>query len=155
MSDIATVLIAELDTFRFDWAMQGPALLEDDGLQTAVILSLFTDRRAADDDLPTSAQPEDRRGWWGDSFADVAGDQIGSRLWLLAREKQTQATLLKARDFAREALAWLVDDGVARSVSVETSWMAERSGVLVMAIEIARAAKPVSRYQFQAFWRGV
>lgn len=155
MSDVATVLIQEVDSFRFDWQMAGPSLLQDDGLETAVILSLFTDRRAADDDLPTSAQPEDRRGWWGDTFADASGDQIGSRLWLLAREKQTQATLLKARDFAREALAWLVDDGVARSVTVDASWMPERSGVLVMVIEIARAAKPVSRYQFQAFWKGV
>lgn len=156
MSDIATQLIADPNSFRFDWALDpaGPGLTEDEGLQTAVIISLFTDRRAEVADLPADATGHDRRGWWGDSFAEVEGDRIGSRLWLLAREKKTQATLLKARDFAKEALAWLLDDGIARGVIVATSWMPGRDGVMVMVAEISRAGKPVTKYQFEVFWKG-
>lgn len=156
MSDIATQLLADPNFFGFDWAIApaGPGLAEDDGLQTAVVISLFTDRRAEASDLPADATGQDRRGWWGDSFAEVEGDRIGSRLWLLAREKQTQATLLKARDFAKEALQWLLDDGVARAVNVGTEWMANRQGVLLMTVEIVRASKPVTKYQFEAFWKG-
>lgn len=156
MSDLATVLIQGSDFFGFDWARDtaGPGLAMDDGLQSAVAISLFTDRRADINDLPPSTPGTERRGWWGDSFADVPGDRIGSRLWLLAREKQTKATLLKARDFALEALQWLVDDGVARAVNVDTEWSADRPGVMLFKVEIVRASKPVNQYQFEAFWRG-
>lgn len=156
MSDIATVLLNTANTFSFDWAfdLAGPGLAVEDGLQSAVIISLFTDRRAEASDLPAGASGHDRRGWWGDSFAEVEGDRIGSRLWLLAREKQTQATLLKARDYGREALQWLLDDGIAQGVLVSTSWLLGRDGVLVMVVEISRAGKPVTKYQFEVFWKG-
>lgn len=156
MSDITTNLVQSTQSFYFDWAIDpnGPGLDMDDGLQTSVIISLFTDRRAEASDLPAGANGADRRGWWGDSFADVEGDKIGSRLWLLAREKQTQATLLKARDFALEALQWLLDDGIARQLTVTPTWMANGTGVMLMTVEIARAGKPVTKYQFQAFWKG-
>ncbi|ABE45633.1 phage GP46 family protein [Polaromonas sp. JS666] len=154
MSDIATQLIQDVGSFRFDWAVGSPGLATDEGLQTSVIISLFTDRRADADDLPASAAGSDRRGWWGDSYADVEGDRIGSRLWLLAREKQTTATLLKARDFAAEALQWLIDDGLARAINVKAEWQAGRQGVLLLTVEIVRAGKPVNKYQFEAFWKG-
>lgn len=93
-----------------------------EALIRAVIVSLFTWRRAnADDPLPGA----DRFGWWGDNFAAVANDRIGSRLWLLAREKLTTQTVERAREYTEEALAWLIEDGVATRVDVE----AERQGV--------------------------
>lgn len=151
MSDIATVVA---DDFTIDYVLQGPGLQEDDGLYTAVVISLFTDRRAVDGDLPASADGFDKRGWWGDTYADVAGDRIGSRLWLLRRAKQTLDTLNKARDFAAEALQWMVDDQVARAVNVSAEWMAGRSGVLVLTVEILRSNGTAARYRFEAFWKG-
>ncbi len=127
----------------------GIELADDDGLETAVIMSLFTDRRAADDDaLPFI--DADRRGWWGDSYPDVPNDRIGSRLWLLARSKQTQAVLNRAREYAQEALAWLVDDGVASSVTVDAEIV--RTGVLGLSIAIQRPRAAVARYRFEKFW---
>lgn len=154
MSDIATQLVSDVSAFRFDWALGAPGLATDDGLQTAVVISLFTDRRADAADLPSGSSGADQRGWWGDSFAEVEGDRIGSRLWLLAREKQTPATLLKARDYAKEALQWLIDDGIAREVLVQAEWVAGRNGVLALTVQIARAGQPVNKYQFEAFWKG-
>lgn len=107
-----------------DLAIIDNDLASDAGMETAILLSLFTDRRAQPDDLPPSGDPNDRRGWWADQFADTEGDLIGSRLWLLDRAKATNETALRAREYALEALQWLIDDGVAVSIDVATSIIA-------------------------------
>lgn len=115
-------------------------LATEDTLHSAVILSLLTDRRAKTDDrLPgeTGSQspvPPDRRGWVGDVVADVQGDRFGSRLWLLAREKQTEETRRRAESYAIEALQWLLDDQIAFAVEVEAEWT--QRGRLEMKINI-------------------
>jgi phage gp46-like protein len=48
-----------------DLALIDNDLASDRGLETAVLLSLFTDRRAQPDDVPPSGDPADRRGWCG------------------------------------------------------------------------------------------
>lgn len=100
----------------------------EDGIETAVIVSLLTDRRAQPDDaLPagTSSQallPDDRKGWCGDALEEVTDHRIGSRLWLLIREKQTEETRLRAIDYSREALHWLVADRHATDINIDASW---------------------------------
>ncbi|MBR0653304.1 hypothetical protein GXW78_26865 [Roseomonas terrae] len=94
--------------------------VDDQGLGTCVLISLFTDRRAtADDGLP----PAERRGWVGDMLAEVEGDRIGSRLWLLKREKQTEETRARAEEYAAEALAWLLNDGLVAAIELEAAWV--------------------------------
>jgi phage gp46-like protein len=116
MPDISIVWDAA--NSRGDWQQLGPDLLTGNDLQTAVLLSLFTDRAAnADDVIPDGTG--DPRGWWGDLDED---SPIGSRLWLLDRSKQTQEVLNNARDYIVEALQWLVDDGVVASMDVQTEW---------------------------------
>jgi phage gp46-like protein len=89
-------------------------------LVRAVIISLFTWRRAnPSDDLPGVGPQAQRMGWWGDSFPVVANDRIGSRLWLLSRAKLTNETVARAKEYADEALKWMVDDGVAARVDVD------------------------------------
>lgn len=134
-----------------DIAMDGYDLKSDNGLQTAVIISLFTDRRANDDDaLPAG---DDRRGWWADAFLDVEDDRIGSRLWLLNREKQMQRVVIRAREYAEEALQWLVDDGVAKRVTVETEVV--RDGVLGLLAKIDRPDGTAIDFQFDHIWEAI
>lgn len=83
----------------------------------AVVISLFTWRRAAPDD---PVDDEERFGWWGDSYPSVADDRIGSRLWLLRRVKLTAGTQRDAEFYANEALQWLLDDGQVLEVDVLT-----------------------------------
>lgn len=118
MTDFATILSPNL---TFDWAIADGDIAVDDGLDTAVAISLFTDRLAnADDALPDNTG--DRRGWWGDAYldplADGSSDHIGSRLWLLSRAKQIPETAQQAQAYCEEALQWLIDDGVAAAVTV-------------------------------------
>jgi phage gp46-like protein len=132
-----------------DLVLASGQLLTDEGLESAVLISLFTDRRAeADDTLP---QPgADPRGWWGDAIAQDEGDQIGSRLWLLAREKQLSSVVARAKLYAEEALAWLVEDGVAARVVVTAEIVAE--GALGLGVEIYRPQGP-ARFRFDYVWK--
>lgn len=84
-------------------------------LRRAVTISLFTWRRASTDDV---VDDSDRRGWWGDALPSVAGDKIGSRLWLLQRRTLTGETLKDAQGYAEESLSWMKEDGIVAAVQV-------------------------------------
>ena len=119
-----------------------------DPLTRAVIMSLFTWRRAEpDDSVPES---HSRQGWFGDTYASVTGDKIGSRLWLLAREKLTPATIERARSYAEEALHWLLEDAVASHITVQ----AERVGLSMLAVRVAiyRTDGPPRQLDFEDVW---
>ena len=90
-------------------------MTREDLLRRSVTISLFTWRRAGSDD---PVDDSDRQGWWGDCVPSVAGDQIGSRLWLLARRTLVAQTLQDAQAYAEEALAWLLDDQIVTAVTV-------------------------------------
>lgn len=134
-----------------DIHVEGGDLASDGSLRTAVVLSLFLDARAKDDDeIPDGSA--DRRGWWADAYGQLP-DSFGSRLWLLSREKQLASVLARAKEYAEEALAWLVTDGAARSVLVTPE--ITRQGVLGLLIEIERPDGSRLEYLFNNLWEGV
>lgn len=116
-----------------------------DPLTRAVIVSLFSWRKAEPDDNPAQDN-----GWWGDSFPTVQNDRIGSRLYLISREKLTNKTALKAREYISQALQWLVDDGVAVRVDVKV----ERTGIdtLSASIVISQTDGNRTTYSFNDLW---
>ncbi|MBI0004927.1 phage GP46 family protein [Gilliamella sp. W8126] len=81
---------------------------------TNIIASLFTDTRANEDDILPSGGI-DKRGWWGDSFSNK---KIGSKLWLLSREKQLSSVLKRAQEYAEESLQWMIKERLIKSVTV-------------------------------------
>ena len=86
----------------------------DDSLHRAVIISLLSWARADDsDEYDGSAY-----GWWGDSLSNIAGDKIGSKLWLLLRQKLTDEVVMQAQEYAEQSLQWLIDDGLCSSIDV-------------------------------------
>ncbi len=105
------------DLAEADLVLDGPELAIEQGLDTAIVISLFTDARAsADDELP-GGPGSDPRGFWADAVAPVVpGDVTGSKLWLLQRSKRTPDVILKVQAFGAAALQWLVDDGHADTV---------------------------------------
>ncbi len=108
---------------------------ESDPLGTAVILSLFTDRRAPEGWRPEEA---DRRGWWGDGAVPAGenGREDGSWLWLLRRETVSEDNVRLAKSYTQEALQWLVDENVAASVDVTTGVIDHPRRGIWMNIEI-------------------
>lgn len=146
--DVQTVWTPDL--FQGDWLIAPPELAHDADLETAVLLSLFTDRRADPDDTLPGA-PSDTRGWWGDTPpAGEPPDPIGSKLWLLSREKQTNDVRLRAEDYCRDALAWMLDDGAADQIDVSASY--PQLGWLVLQIDIYRASNLVFTGRYGPFW---
>ncbi len=115
MSDIATIF--DNEAMRGDYGLDGGLLATDQSLKTAILHSIFSDRRADESDelLPG----ESPRGWWGDCLADDEHDQYGSRFWTLRREKLSAEVAARAKDILQEALKWLIDDGRLASVEVE------------------------------------
>lgn len=152
---------ADLSTIVVDASGLPADLATDRGLTTAVILSLFTDRRAADDDVPPSGDPTDRRGWWADEFLEVPGDRYGSRLWLLARAKRTNETVLRAKEYISEALAWMLEDRVASAVEALAKITTEPmvvggqvvpTGSLLLGADIHRPGRDPVSYRFAHTW---
>ena len=148
MSDVALVY----DRLRFDVLLELGDLLSDEGYETAVNISLFTDARVLPEELP--AGESERRGWWGDEFNDIAGDQIGSKLWLLDRSKISEDTRNRAEEYAKDALQWFIDDGIAESVKV-TATLVNKTERIDIGVEIARPrVKDLYYYRFQLVWDG-
>lgn len=109
--------------FEGDFIFQDNDFETDEGLGTAVLMSWFSDQRASnDDEIPNATtDPEfiDKRGWWGDLVDPTfTEDKIGSKLWLLNRAKTTQENITKGQDYGKEALQWMIDDGIVKDVAV-------------------------------------
>lgn len=148
MADFRTIWRA--DRFIGDFEVGAAGLSTGCDLTTAILISLFTHRRAhADDRLPDQAGG-DRRGWWADALLERP---IGSRLWLLSREKQMPEVMRRAEDYAREALAWLISDGLAALVGVTAS--APQPGVLALALAIRRPQGQTDRIEIAGPWAGL
>ena len=99
---------------RCDVVFNGTDFAVDNTQASAMLFSLFADRRAAPDDVLPDAVPDwgapttfiARRGWCGD-FLDPLGRLTGSRFWLYVRSKWTEATRKAIEDCVVEALGWI------------------------------------------------
>lgn len=106
---------------------QQSASTPTDPMTRAVIISLFSWRRADPDD-----DSELPMGWWGDSYPTIQNDRIGSRLYLLQRTTLTNNTVELARGYLEQALAWLKDDGIVSRIVINV----QRRGAEILTAEI-------------------
>lgn len=153
MTDLA--LTWDPEAAAADLAITANDLASDEGLETAVLLSLFTDRAAEPGDV-LPERDTDRRGWWADALPVVDGDKLGSRLWLLARSKATPDVPSRVEEYAREALAWLTEDRVASKVDVIAEFLRDTAGSAIgwaLGVDVYRPDRsdPVS-FRYGAAW---
>lgn len=133
MADIRTVWNTE--TQSGDWQIVGGSLDASGDLETAVLLSLFTWARAAEDDeLPYPGA--DRKGWWGnlDGEALHGMRELGSKLWLLARRLENEETRQDAIRYAAEALKWMKDSALVARIDIDAQWV--RPGMLGLIVKL-------------------
>ncbi|WP_312773020.1 phage GP46 family protein [Atlantibacter hermannii] len=118
-----------------------------DPLTRAVVISLFTNRRADPDD-----NADIPMGWWGDTWPAVANDRYGSKLWLLRRSKLTNALVNRVRTYLRDALQWMIDDGVVSRIDIDV----QRTGIneLGNSIVLWRRDGPVT-ISFNDLWSAI
>lgn len=137
------------DDGLIDMAFTTGDVAKDDTLQTAILISLFTDARATPELIDPLDQDSDLRGFWGDT---TSSDSTGSLLWTMKREKQLVSVLAKARQYVVSALQWMIEDKVAERVEVETSY--PQRGWMLIVVQIYRpgSRSPVS-YRFNYQWQ--
>jgi phage gp46-like protein len=135
-----------------DWTLAVGDLQTGQDLETACLVSLFTDKLATPDFVPTDGS-SDRRGWWADPYND---QPLGSNLWQLERAKKTRDTLGLAQRYAADALQWLIDDGVAKDIVINASWLGGAgSTMLGIGIAIVKPDGSVTRFTFGWAWQGL
>lgn len=117
------------------------ALLTDDSLTNAIVISLFTDARV-----------DNQRGWWGNDFNQNEERQVkmGSRLWTLARSKQLADVLEDAQAYAEQALQWLIDDGHALAIDVMAT--NPEQSVLLLSVVVTLPNGQTEQRTFSAVW---
>jgi phage gp46-like protein len=162
------VRLVQVGTFPYqtevsvDWLLLNDGTLDEtQALATAVIVALGTDRLAAPTDILPDPDSTDRRGWWADLDAEViwGGWPIGSRLWLLAREKitgpsaQQGSTLQRIQFYIKEALQPFIDLRIASQMFVDVERVdKQRINVL---IRLYRGPKTAIELQYQILWQGI
>lgn len=130
---------------RADATLLATDLETDEGLETALFISLFVDRYDE-----TTEDPTQRRGWWADGI-DGTEDRIGSRLWRAEVSGKLTADLPdKLRTWTREALQWLLDDGVARELLITPTLTAQG---YTLEIDVYRPSQTdPSRFRYSRTW---
>jgi phage gp46-like protein len=145
-----------------DWNLLADGTLDDtQALATAVIVALGTDRLADIDDILPDPDSSDRRGWWGDHDAEAVwnGWPIGSRLWLLQRDKiegpgsQRGATTVRVEQYIREAIQPFLDRRIGSQMEVEATRIGkERIDALV---RIYRGPIREIELRYQILWENM
>lgn len=146
MSDVA-ILINDDCEFDIDFTDTDFAI--EEGLETAVFISWFTDRRADLEDLANASV--DRRGYWGDMFPEVDNDQIGSKFWTRFPGKATRENRVKIESDLRESLEWMIEDGISDEINVSASFFGSEGIRLEASIKRPDTDKPQI---FSFVWNG-
>lgn len=113
MADLA--LFFDGQTGYYDNKIAGGDFVSANPLDTSVLVSLFTWARASEEEVEENAP---KYGWWGDKVDPDNTDSTGSKLYLLRREKITPETIEKAKEYIRQALQWMIEDGVASEINI-------------------------------------
>ena len=115
---------------------------QNDEILTAIIISLFTDARATDEEFETVSEWESsKRGYWADQ---LEGTNTGSKLWLLKRSLRDNETLEKAEVYAHEALEWMIKDSLVKQIDASATWDQDN---LILAITLDRNKQHILRYE--------
>ena len=138
--DLALIFDPKIQAF--DLGVAGVDMAGDDTLASAVLVSLLSDRLVQPYEVMSE---QDQRGWWADSYA-ANQHQTGSRLWLLEREKRLPSVVQRAKRYCEEALAWMVEDGLASAIGVTV--FVPNAGFLVAQVQF-KINKASRNYRFE------
>lgn len=128
-------------------------LRAEQGLATQVLIHLQTDRRVEESELPNGEQ---NRGWIGDSFDQMDGeDPLGSRLWLLRRRAIYDGIETDVEDYVREALEPLITQGAVASIRVAVSVDRAVNRVDYVVTLTGRDGSRVYEQKFELLWRQI
>lgn len=103
------------DDFDMQIADNGD-ILTDDFFDTALLMSIYCERRATASEVP---QSDRRRGWIGnESTPDF---EIGSKVWLYEQSRVTGSLLRGIESVVLNSLQWLIDDNYAVKINADAT----------------------------------
>ncbi len=139
------------DDGLFDLIIEDGDFKLAEGLETALLVSLFSDRRAYFDEVP---DPLKRRGCIIDLVAEEPGDKYGSGLWFYEQSRLSTEVRNGIKNEAEMSLQWTVTDKLAtfvqadairkpadRSLALNITLTALNGGVTCHAFKIADATR--------------
>lgn len=90
-----------------------------DGLDTALYMSIFCEARATADEVADVLQ---RRGHFSNTFNNVEGREVGSKVWLYtAKVTNTEQNAELIKGACKDGLQWLIDDNIVKSFNVQVT----------------------------------
>lgn len=141
MSDLALRQTRELN---YDLDFNGSDLSLSDSLQGAVALSLGCFVRSGA--TGTATLSNQIGGWWGNALNELP---MGSEIWKLFSSKISDKSADAAAKMAENALAWMVTDGVAKSIDVTGE--AFRTGVNLR-VRVQKPDRTDDTFVYQVNW---
>ena len=85
-----------------------------EGFETAIIVSIFTNARADESEI---SDPLRRGGWWG-NVLNPSEYELGSRNWMLEREKMTNRVTRDFQRYTTRCLNWLLQQQIINALNV-------------------------------------
>lgn len=137
------LLIKQGSNGCFDVQIGEQDLKTVDGLETTVAVLLFTDARAAPEQVNEVAK---RRGWVGNI---LRSSELGGMLWLIAQQRNEQEVRNKIVNWAQDSLQPLIDDNLATEVIAT----ADQKDTRRMTLTIEIVVKQGDTQKFE-FWLG-
>lgn len=147
MMDVKLIQKSSVDFYGFDISVVNDDFVKELGLETMVLVSLFSDARE-------DSRDDDKRGWWGAAVIDKdrLAAPFGSKLWLLAREKQTDETRVKIQEWCFDALRWMIEEGIVDRMEVGAEYF--DIGKVLITIDLFRGERDPLTFKFEYLWGG-
>jgi len=136
-------VLAADSTGLYDFSLDASGdILTEDFFDTAILMSLFCERRAIASEMPASHL---RRGWIGNE--STPGFEIGSKVWLYEQSRLTRATLNGINSVIKESLQWTIDDNIALEVAASSTL--SRNNSITVEVTITRPNSKVEKRYFE------
>jgi phage gp46-like protein len=117
------VLIKSDEFGIYDLVLEGPDFASAEGFETAIPVSYFTDARAPESQVQEALR---RRGWVGNILTVDIERELGGLLWFLEQARNTQDTINFAKSYAENSLQWMLDDGIAKHITITVTKTSDR-----------------------------
>ncbi|WP_246788230.1 phage GP46 family protein [Agrobacterium sp. AGB01] len=125
----------------------------EQGLATQIFIHLMSDARVEESELDDG---EENRGWFGDSFDVMDGEQpIGSRLWRLRRRALHDGIEIEAEDYAREALQPLLSQSAVASIDVSATADRVNNRLDLVVTIYGRNGEIIFNQKYELLWRQI
>jgi len=146
---VSDLLLKNLEdgTCDLDFDSVSLDLKTSDSLFNCVTLSLGTFAREKKLEKVISNLNPSIGGWWGDSLN--AEYNLGSNVYEAIPGKSVDSSLKDVERLSKDALQWLVDDGIAQSVGCSAKF---EGSVIVIGVVIAKPSGEVAEYSYELNW---